>query len=603
MITNSYTYLGFPIGPYVTTRDVYKNALEKISDRIALYRKAMSSMSVQRRIITMNVFILPILSYLNQFVLLPQHGDCNYYKTLRSLIHKACTPYGGKAWGYNALLIPATSGGFPTPLRDPWVENVLALLRNVDWPSAATSTWTVSNFSDQLSDASSGIYPLSPRISDNVSLAVADFLSPRYYNWDGSSDIPHFSKKKIKTILISSFINYDAELAREYTLDYGKDWHSFINDRLGHLGVSDYKEDLFSHHSKPIKNPSLFENHFKILTNALSTATRRRHIASSSPSSAKATPCPFCLHANDGIKHIFFNCPAIKAALPATLSAVNAPPVSQKLLEDNYPLFIPTKRSNDFDSLLLCYTLCRAITSAMRRCADGISVDLNHFLPNTTSSLFRSAINPTNTSFGSAGHRNATQSAAALAYAEGIINMLPSSTVVCFTDGSAVPNPGPSGAGAYISPHPLTGHIGAHLGSSTGHGTNNLGELYAIGMAIRHLLDTAPPCEVAILTDSSLAIRILDNGFSTDPVLNSIAQDILLLLRLNTDYTFKPIWVPGHVDLNGNDIADALANYFAHNNSDHPPPRPDGFFTFTRIDSSHHLSHTNDLINASLSAF
>ena len=599
-ITNSYTYLGFPIGPHITSKDVFKNAMEKIADRIALFRKAMRGMSVQRRIITMNVFILPILSYLNQFVNLPQLGDCNYYKALRSLIHKACTPYGGKAWGYNALIIPASSGGFPTPLRDPWIENILALLRNVDWPTSSASTWAISSFSDQLSDASSGIYPLSPRISDNVNLAIADFLSPRYYNWDGHSDIPHFSKKQIKSYLISSVIKYDADLAKEYTLDYGKDWHSFIDDRLGHLGVQDYKDDLFSHHSKPIKIPSLFENHFKILTNALPTATRRRHITNLSPNAA--TPCPFCQCANDGIKHIFFNCPTIKAALPATLSAVKAPPdVSSQLLSYNYPLFIPTKKSIGFDSLLLCYTLCRAITLAMRRRADGIAVDLLHFLPSNTSRLFYSATTPKNTSFGSANRRSATQAAAALAYAQGIINMLPNSTVVCYTDGSAVPNPGPSGSGVYISPHPLTGHAGIHLGSSIGHGTNNLGELCAIDIAIRYLLDNAPPCEVAILTDSSLAIRTLDNGFSADSTLNPTVQDILHLIRSNTDYTFKPIWVPGHVDLHGNDIADTLANYFAQNNGDHSPPSSANFFTFTLVDSSHHLALTNNIINSSLS--
>ena len=58
-------------------------------------------------------------------------------------------------------------------------------------------------------------------------------------------------------------------------------------------------------------------------------------------------------------------------------------------------------------------------------------------------------------------------------------------TVLCSTDGSASPNPGPCGAG--VSIFLKDPDIVLDLGESLGHGTNNLAELYALGIAFSEL--------------------------------------------------------------------------------------------------------------------
>jgi len=66
-----------------------------------------------------------------------------------------------------------------------------------------------------------------------------------------------------------------------------------------------------------------------------------------------------------------------------------------------------------------------------------------------------------------------------------IVSGCTTNTVFCYTDGSASPNPGPSGAGACVF-DPSSGIV-MDLGASLGHGTNNTGELYALGMLFTHL--------------------------------------------------------------------------------------------------------------------
>ena len=64
-------------------------------------------------------------------------------------------------------------------------------------------------------------------------------------------------------------------------------------------------------------------------------------------------------------------------------------------------------------------------------------------------------------------------------------NLLPND-LVCYTDGSASPNPGPAGAGASI--FSISDNYVMDLGLFIGFSTNNLGELVAIGIVLRKLL-------------------------------------------------------------------------------------------------------------------
>jgi hypothetical protein len=93
--------------------------------------------------------------------------------------------------------------------------------------------------------------------------------------------------------------------------------------------------------------------------------------------------------------------------------------------------------------------------------------------------LFRA---PRLTGFGSAGTRTEAQQLAAQAYGQKLLAAVPPCALISFTDGSANPNPGPCGGGALL--RDATGLWMEEAVAALGQGTNNLGELWGVGMAL-----------------------------------------------------------------------------------------------------------------------
>ena len=139
-------------------------------------------------------------------------------------------------------------------------------------------------------------------------------------------------------------------------------------------------------------------------------------------------------------------------------------------------------------------------------------------------------------------------------------------TVLMYTDGSASPNPGPCGAGVVgflQNPDTII-----DMGESLGHGTNNLAELYALGIALTesaHIKRRCPLISVAhIFSDSKLALNAavssrppLTNGPITRAVRNSLAFVTSLGLVVSLH------WVRGHSAINGNERVDQVSKRYA----------------------------------------
>jgi ribonuclease HI len=77
------------------------------------------------------------------------------------------------------------------------------------------------------------------------------------------------------------------------------------------------------------------------------------------------------------------------------------------------------------------------------------------------------------------------------------------SAIVCFTDGSVLDNPGPSGAGVYFTtPIPIFDQNDLRFSIALGHGSNNWGEMVGLYLALRLV-------EACLEVNSSLDIREL----------------------------------------------------------------------------------------------
>ncbi len=157
--------------------------------------------------------------------------------------------------------------------------------------------------------------------------------------------------------------------------------------------------------------------------------------------------------------------------------------------------------------------------------------------------------------FGSAGRRTQAQAEAARAEAARALATIPEGTHVAFTDGACKGNPGPCGAGAVVK---LGSGTQVERGVSLGHGTNNVGELTAIGVAL-DLLEEAgiePTESVVLHTDSRYAMGVLTQGWKAKANARLIGA---LKGRLEDWSGLEMRWVAGHVGIPENERADQLA--------------------------------------------
>jgi ribonuclease HI len=157
--------------------------------------------------------------------------------------------------------------------------------------------------------------------------------------------------------------------------------------------------------------------------------------------------------------------------------------------------------------------------------------------------------------FGKAGTRTQAQSTAAKQDAAQRIAALPAETHIAFTDGACKGNPGPCGAGAVLK---LADGTLSEAKKYLGRGTNNVGELSGIGLAL-DLLDAAgiaADAPVVVFTDSQYSFGVLAKNWKA-----KVNTELILGLRarLKARPGARLDWVAGHVGIPENERADRLA--------------------------------------------
>jgi ribonuclease HI len=134
---------------------------------------------------------------------------------------------------------------------------------------------------------------------------------------------------------------------------------------------------------------------------------------------------------------------------------------------------------------------------------------------------------------------------------------------VGFSDGSAIPNPGPCGAGALLFLPNNAGKVTSAI--SLGQGDNNIGEIAGLHRLLE-LIDTAyrrnlvrgHPA-ILLFTDSLLVVGALEWGWALSnmpPSIRALLKSYRSRKALNPTLLY---WVKAHSDLAHNETVDKLA--------------------------------------------
>ena len=358
-------------------------------------------------------------------------------------------------------------------------------------------------------------------------------------------------------------------------------------------------EENFALHGANILNTipaNVRLNQRKIIFNALATDRRVRHFATipPRPPGPRQFPCHICGLGEDNILHIFGGCPAVISArstfgriigvhlkddpkhyglaCKATLAGDPPPKDYDRLPRRTnatiiFNFAVWRNRSNFF------ITKGRIIPTeeASRRIKD-VALMLwrryapAHWRPNHDNQPPDLAILDSS-AYGSAGKRTTEQEAAALRYGRLLVASIPPTHHIAYTDGSAQRGPkgkgGPCGAGLWLEGPENTGGLrtGKDFLAPLGTGTNNIGELYAIGMAISTFIKSSQEGSfLHILTDSKISKLLIEHDAKATKNTKLVAAVRRIYHFARTKRSVRIHWLPAHVGITGNENADSLAD-------------------------------------------
>lgn len=581
-VVNTYCYLGVLFGREVTTHDIFRAATKGLIDRTQLYRPALRSFSHSSRIFTYNTFIITKISYLIKFFHLPfsTKASASAEGKIKARAWEILLPIRA-AYHYSFLISPTSRTSPGVPARDAWAWALATLVDQCD-----LHQWHGQGDVDGSVDFHPEDYE-SMRISRHIRSAGAEFVCRVTAHTGTAFDAEIFDleggtrRKAIYWWLFKTDYELDADRALAGVL---------TSRALVHCDqLVDILHTNFS--LLPQKFPPYLRcAQFDLITNCLFTDRRFRSFKTqnyNARSIRHSGHCYVCGKGEDSVEHLYGGqCEPIVAArslVPKMLSYYGEGKVSFPDLDADsvkatdfwatsllaFPRPGHTLPDKVRKNTVLALTIFNGTVWYERvyhfRLLDS-PPDLQQAADRLASMVALEYLRLQKRRAGSQSTPSKQErKLIAREHALAMIRGLDSSALVAFTDGSANPNPGPAGAGVYVysnsAQYPHEREAFAALGQST----NNVGELWAIGMALQISIDTIssyPPntfSSFRVFTDSAFAKACVLGDWKSskykglvDGVAN-LLRDLCALIEVRID------WVPAHVGIDANEHADFLA--------------------------------------------
>ena len=544
-IQASGTHLGIIIGRDVTLDDLWRAPITKAKERIRQCAPLVKCMSVRHRVTFANCFIASLFSYVSLFFVLPTE----LWKIIKNLVAKAIIPFNGGAFTYDTLLCGHKIYHLKPALRDVWAANVSLL--------AVRSSY----FNPDLNyhDLPAIDLRFNMHISDHRDAAAVDLWRGRHRP-DGSliAITPPTSPATYKIFVDDVFLD-------KVSTTLGSKISSFLFSHPSPLYPAPFPDptsitsSIASALSIPLP-PFLSFFHLSLTNNALASSRRTRHQFGIDIGDVAA--CHYCGVQQDSVAHLLSECPIILRARCSFLISLGFPP-SSFYAPDHPPLafsFLITAPTPMVKALMVFnFAVWKfrlpALASRLERSEEWL---INRLLE-TARSLLNSCQSP------KAEKRPRTMDHfAEVALHNSFVLKSHEDCAICYTDGSASPNPGPSGAGAVFFVPSRDRFY--DLGTSLGIGTNNAAELHAMGAAlsfIPYLISTLDIKHFIIFSDSKFALNAVASKYQ--PL---VYRDTVLRLRkvfneVNKVCSVHIQWVRGHSYIGGNERADRIAKRYA----------------------------------------
>jgi ribonuclease HI len=533
-------YLGIPTGRQLSLSEVYEPAIKEVLQRVARYAPLRNFYSLQNRVIIANSFLLSTFAYVNNFFLMSRA----LLLQVESAIAKWVIP--ARRFKLEHLTAPTRDAGLRQPLRDLFKMNVCSLLARLkEFPATITM----------------------PR---NTTMLIKDHVYMAYENYcHVLGESPEVG---------SPFKSLHKKMAADpngilRSLSEKLDNKEF---RLGpSLSMEIATNILSATRMLPSNIPAELRTHcFLLVHNAVPTKLREKW-------RGHDCTCALCGKGEESLAHLHTECPAARSAITSIVNRSSERKAVEGLLcayPEDFSFRTPSI-SSECRMALLVFSLSvwrvrhKFVNLPFRQ---SHTRQASHAITDLFFSISAAAKKKPY-------KRSPSVKARARRDFLTTVKALPRRALHVYTDGSAMNNQlnnlGAAGAGYFVCENKYTGPP-LYESRYITKGTNNYAELLALFLVLQRLLGLSralgtgyfPP--VYIFIDNLYAINTAQKKWVATSNLSLLREIYPLLAQLRSRTSVTLIWVPGHCNVPGNEIADWLAKQGSKGVSSSTPPPP-----------------------------